>query len=114
VQRDYKQHFKDLDLDIVNKVEFYKGYNKPQILNTLNNEEEITELFALIGNGEINSEFNPDISHGDPEYYQMVFYSDEQIAYKFNLFFDSKVWFWHPRDTSIVSKEIERFVRPVK
>jgi hypothetical protein len=114
VQRDYKQHFKDLDLDIVKKVEFYKGDNKPHVLNTLNNKEEITEFFALIGNGETNSEFNPDISHGEPEYYQMVFYSDEQIAYKFNLFFDSKVWFWHPWDTSIVSKEIERFVRPVK
>ncbi len=114
MQRDYKQHFKDLDLDIVNKVEFYKGYNKPLVLNTLNNKEEINDFFALIRDGEINSEFNPDMAYGDPEHYQMVFYSDEQIAYKFNLFFDSKVWYWHPWDTSIISNEIERFVRPVQ
>ena len=114
MQRDYRQHFKDLDLDIVNKVDFYNGDNKPQVQNTLNNKEEINEFFALIGDGEINSEFNPDLTNDDPKYYQMVFYSNEQIAYKFNLFFDSKVWYWHPWDTSIISNEIERFVRPVQ
>lgn len=114
MQRDYRQHFKDLDLDIVNRVEFYNSDIKLKVLNTLNNKEEITKFFALIGNGETNSEFNPDLSHGDPEHYQMVFFSDEQIANKFNLFFDSKVWYWHPWDTSIISNEIESFVLPVK
>ena len=64
----------------------------------------------IINSGETNPSFNPDISQGDPSMYEMVFYTDQQIAYKYELLFDSNVWYWHPWDTSILSDEIASFI----
>lgn len=110
-EKDFNWHFKEVDIEAINKIEFYKGYNKPQLLNTLLDKQKITELFNLLNEGETNSSFSPNLSQGDPTIYHMVLYNEDPIAYQFQLFFDGDVWYWHPWDTSIVSDEIENFIK---
>lgn len=104
-------HYKDMDQSSIRKVEIYEGYTNQKLINAITDKKEIEALFALLDSGETNSNYNPDISNGDPAIYPMVFYSEEPLAYEFSLFYDSKEWYWHPWDTSIVSSEIAAYVK---
>ena len=40
----------------------------------------------------------------------MIFYTEDPIAYKYNMQFDGDTYFWHPWDTSILSDDIKMFI----
>jgi hypothetical protein len=110
-ETNFKNQFKDLDLESINKVEFYEGYSKPELNNIILNEQEITDIIAILNDGEIAPSFSPNTAQGDPTIYHLVLYSKEPIAYTFPLFYDGNVWYWYPWDTSILSDEIEGYLK---
>lgn len=104
-------HYKDIALETINKVEIYEGDYEPQLTRTIVSEQEVTEIIAILNEGDTNSSFNPSTAYGDPSRFQVILYSEEPIAYKFSIYYDGNVWFWHPWDTSIISDEIESYIR---
>ncbi|MGP7816395.1 hypothetical protein [Niallia sp. 01092] len=109
----YKWHYKDMPTEKVTKVEIYQ-MNTPdgtKLVNKLNSQKEINTFLKILKHSKNSPNFQPDTSEKDPTYYEMIFYMDEPIAYHFNLQFDGKTYFWHPWDTSILSKDISLFIR---
>lgn len=104
----FNYHYKDINLESINKIELYEG-NNPILINSLEDETEINDLLSILNEGTVSSSFSPKTTHGDPATYQIVLYSEEEIGYYYSLFFDGNVWFWHPWDTSIISNEIELY-----
>ncbi|QFG00052.1 hypothetical protein PB01_15135 [Psychrobacillus glaciei] len=98
-------------MEAINKVEFYEGYNKPQLNNIILNDQEIKGILAILNEGKIESSFSPNTAQGDTTIYQLVLYSRELIAYIYPLFYDGNVWYWHPWDTSIISNEIKNYIK---
>ncbi|MDI2586702.1 hypothetical protein OR571_06040 [Psychrobacillus sp. NEAU-3TGS] len=104
-------HYKDINLEAINKVEIYGGDYETQLNHTIVNEQEIAEIVAILNEGKTNASFNPNTTNGDPTRFQIVLYSEEPLANKFSLYNDGNVWFWYPWDTSIISNEIESYIR---
>lgn len=113
-ENNFNYHYKDIDLEIIDKVEIYEGDYEPQLTRTIVNEQEVAEIIAILNEGETNASFNPNTTYGDPTRFQLVLYSEEPLAYKFSLYYDGNVWFWHPWDTSIISDEIESYIRIIE
>lgn len=105
-------HFKDVELDMVKEVEIYQLYTSEgnkQIRN-YTSHEELNHLLQLLKNSEETPNFQPNTEKGDPDYYQIVLYTDEPIAYKFDIQFDGSTYYWYPWETAILSNEIQIFL----
>ncbi|MDQ0252648.1 hypothetical protein J2S74_000020 [Evansella vedderi] len=68
-------------------------------------------FLQLLQDGEEQRNFQPDWGQGD--YYEMVFYTGEAIAYKYSLQYDGITHFWHPWETEILSDEIADFLEGI-
>lgn len=110
-ENNFNYHYKDINLEAINKVEIYEDHYKPQLINALVNEQEIAEIIAILNEGKTVASFSPSTTHGDPIRYQLVLYSEEPIANNYSLFYDGSVWYWHPWDTSIISDEIDSYIK---
>lgn len=106
-EEDYKWHFKDLPLDKVNKV---KVYLDAQLINEV---EDVKKFLQILSNGVLDATFQPNTNYRDPIYYEMVFYAEGPVAYKYMLAFDGKTYYWHPWDTEILSEEIVEYLEEV-
>lgn len=101
----YKWNFKDLPLELVNKVEIYLD-------NTLVNEiDDIKSFLEILRKGTLQTTFQPNTNYQDPIYYEMVFYAEGPVAHQYTLFFDGETYYWHPWDTEILSDEIGTFLK---
>ena len=67
-------------------------------------------MTLILNEGKTNASFNPNTSQGDPTGYQLAFYTEEPIAYKFPLFFDGEQWYWITGDTVLLSDDVERLI----
>lgn len=106
----YEWHFLDIDKTAINKVEIYEGYDDSNVINTITDEQEINEFLNILNEGEERPLFTPNTIQGDPTIFEMIFYHDHVFAYKYTMLFDGDDWYWHPWETSIVSKDIGKFV----
>jgi hypothetical protein len=106
-------HFKNVPLDKVNKIEIYQPYTSlgNKILSTFTNHEELTHILELLKNSKESPSFSPNTEKGDPDYFQIVLYTDEPIAYKFDVQYDGATYYWYPWDTAILSNEIETYLK---
>jgi phage pi2 protein 07 len=106
-------HFKNVPLDKVNKIEFYQPYTSEgnKLLNTYTNLEELRHILELLENSEESPNFSPNTEKGDPDFFQIVLYTDEPIAYKYDVQFDGSTFYWYPWDTAILSNEIQTFLK---
>ncbi|MBS4215155.1 MULTISPECIES: hypothetical protein [Neobacillus] len=109
---DYKWHFKDMPMEKVNRIEIYLAYQPegPKKLVNIDNPEEIKKFLQVLNEGESSPNFQPNMDKGDPTVYDMVFYTDQPIAYKYDLLFDGITYYWHPWDTAILSNGIGDFL----
>ncbi|MCH6264543.1 hypothetical protein [Neobacillus citreus] len=109
---DYKWHFKDMPIEKVNRIEVYLAYQPegPKKLVNLDNPDEIKKFLQVLNEGESSPNFQPNMDKGDPIVYDMVFYTDQPIAYKYDLQFDGITYYWHPWDTAILSNGIGDFL----
>ncbi|MEK3886191.1 hypothetical protein [Bacillus sp. FSL K6-3431] len=53
-------------------------------MTVLKNTEEIQQFLDILNDSEENPNFQLDTEKGDPDYYEMVFYTDEPIAVCFH------------------------------
>ncbi|WHX98237.1 hypothetical protein [Neobacillus sp. DY30] len=110
---DQKWHFHNVPLDKVNKVEIYQPYTTEgnKLLSNYTNREEFTPLLQLLENSEESPNFQPNMEKGDPVHFHIVLYTDEPIAYQYNVQYDGTTYFWFPWDTEILSNDIETFLK---
>jgi hypothetical protein len=110
---DFIWHFKDIPLGNVKKIEIYESYTPkgPKKLRQFSEAEKIQQFLSILSSSTENSNFQPDTTNGDPTYYDMVFYTDSPVAYKFHMGFDGKTYFWSPWGTNILSSEIKNFLK---
>jgi hypothetical protein len=106
-------HFKNVPLDKVNKIEICQSYTSEgnTLLSDYTNRDEFQTLLLLLENSEESPNFQPNTEKGDPDYFQIVLYTDDPIAYKFDVQFDGSTYYWYPWDTAILSNEIETYLK---
>ncbi|WP_251550676.1 hypothetical protein [Neobacillus muris] len=109
----YHWYFKNMPSDKVFRIEIFHLYSGqgPQKITEINHPDELQQFLELLKSSKVKPNFQPDASQGDPVYYEMVFYTDGPIAYKYDLQFDGQTFFWHPWDTSILPQEIKSFIQ---
>lgn len=109
---EYKWHYKDMPIEKVNKIEIYLAYTQEgdKKVADLQQGEDVKKVLEILKNSKESPDFQANTEHGDPTYYEMVLYTDEPIAYKFDLQYDGTTYYWHPWDTSIISDEIGEFI----
>ncbi|MFS0690173.1 hypothetical protein AB1K89_13150 [Sporosarcina sp. 179-K 8C2 HS] len=109
---EYQWHFRDMPLEKVERIEVYKT-DPPagdQLISEFTKSEDINGFLQLLVDSEENPNFQPNSASADPIFYEMIFYTDEPIAYKYYMQFDGDTYFWNPWDTSILSDEIQMFI----
>ncbi|MED3553269.1 hypothetical protein [Cytobacillus praedii] len=109
---DYKWHFKDMPTEKVKKIEVYQAYTSEgnKLISEITQVEEVKSLLHLLVNSKENPTFEPNTEKGDPTYYEMIFYTEDPIAFKFGIQFDGSIYFWHPWVTAVLSNDIQRFI----
>jgi len=105
---EYKWHFKDLPAEKVERIEIYQNGN--DLLTELSEKEDVQGFLILLQNSEESLTYNPNMNNGDPIIYDMIFYTDEPIAYSYTLFYDGVTYYWHPWNTSILSEEMNGYL----
>ncbi len=105
---EYQWHYKDMPLDQVQKIEIYQ---ENSLVTEWTNKDDVKSFLGLLEKSKPNSAFQPDTAERDPEYYDMIFYTDGPLSYKFNLQYDGNTYYWHPWDTNILSDEISAFLQ---
>ncbi|MDQ0193988.1 hypothetical protein [Paenibacillus wynnii] len=73
---------------------------------------EKKRFIHLLESGKNTQNYTPQNKEGDPEYYRIVFYTDEPIAYTFTIADDGINVFFSPWDTRIVDIEIRTLLQP--
>lgn len=106
---EYKWHFKNMPLDKVRRIEIFISEGN-HLISEWTEEQEIQDFLQLLATSETNNAFEPDTDNGDPVNYEMIFYTEEPIAYKYNMQFDGSTYFWFPWETSILSDKISLFI----
>jgi len=93
----YKWHFDDVSLDQVKKIEIYKSATLAgnQQIATIAAKAGIENFLENLYSKEAPA-FQPNTSTGDPISYQIILYTDDPIAYKYNVQYDGNTYFWHP------------------
>lgn len=109
---EYQWHFNDMPIEKVKRIEIYQAYTPEgnKQISKLTTNEEIKGFLQLLENSETNPDFQPNTEKGDPIFYEIIFYTEEPVAYKYNMQFDGDTYFWHPGDTSILSDDIKGFI----
>lgn len=94
----YKWHFDDVSLDQVKKIEIYKSATLAgnQQIATIAAKAGIENFLENLSNSKEAPAFQPNTSTGDPISYQIILYTDDPIAYKYNVQYDGNTYFWHP------------------
>lgn len=106
-------HFKNVPMDKVIEVEIFQPYTTEgnKRLSKYTDREDFKHLLQLLENGIESPNFQPNTEKGDPEYYQIILYTDEPIAYKYDLQYDGSTYYWYPWETEILSNEIQSFLK---
>jgi hypothetical protein len=111
-ETDYKWHFKDLQIEKVNRIELFQSYTpngNKQILE-LKNPYKINDFLDILKTSEENPNFQPNTEKGDPLFYELVLYTEEPLAYKYSMQHDGHTYYWYPWDTFILSDAIKKFL----
>lgn len=108
----YRWHFKDMPIDKVNKIEIFlsDSSNSYKPITNIYEPEKVRQFLGILKNSKENPDFQPKTENGDPSYYQMVLYTGDPIAYKYDIQFDGHTYYWHPWESSILSNEIQDFI----
>lgn len=109
---EYQWHFKDMPIEKVKIIEIYQA-DPPEddkLISKLTKSEEINSFLQLLLDSEENPNLQPNTNRADPIYYEMIFYTEDPIAYKYNMQFDGDTYYWYPWDTSVISDDIKIFI----
>lgn len=109
---DYEWHFKDMPIEKVKAIEIYRvdSPEKEKKISALTNIEDVSNFLAILMESKVDADFYPHTQKNDPLLYKMIFFTEDPIAYKYNLFFDGQTYYWYPWDTNILSNDIKTFI----
>ncbi|QHW33191.1 hypothetical protein GZH47_21990 [Paenibacillus rhizovicinus] len=115
VEENYAQtalkHYKDIAKDKVERIElFHQQDIRPY--KTLTGVK-LKRFIQLLDSGEDKQNYNPQFGDRDSEDYEMVFYTDDPIAYAFILYDDGAHVYFTPWNYRIVDQEIRALIQPV-
>ncbi|MDZ5474026.1 hypothetical protein SM124_20090 [Bacillus sp. 31A1R] len=105
-------HFKDVPLEEITKILIYKfvpGENH-QFIRELKSQD-MKVFIELLKDSKEDENYQPNTFEKDPTTYTFVLYVDGPIAYKYDIHFDERNYYWHPWSTNILSEEIEPFLK---
>ncbi|WP_066062986.1 hypothetical protein [Neobacillus soli] len=107
----YKWQFKNMPIEKVNRVEIYPAYTSeaPERIAEIKNPEQISHFLQILKDSKESPNFEPNTEKGDPDYYYMVLYTVDPVAYKFDLLFDGHTYYWYLAEPSILSNDIQAF-----
>ncbi|MEH7356719.1 hypothetical protein V7150_24735 [Neobacillus drentensis] len=108
----YKWQFQDMPIDKLHKIEIYQAYvpNAPKPIAEIKNPEQVSLFLQILKTSQASPNFQPNTVKGDPDYYHMVLYTGDPVAYMYDLHFDGNTYFWYPSEPSILSKDIQTFL----
>ncbi|MEK3714160.1 hypothetical protein [Paenibacillus sp. FSL R7-0333] len=105
-----RQSYKDLNKDKIERIElFHLEDVKPY--RTLSGSEA-KRFVHLLESGKDTPDYTPQNKEKDPEYYKVVFYTDQPFAYAFSLADDGIEVYFFPWDTRIVDKDLRTLIQP--
>ncbi|MGG3891553.1 hypothetical protein [Metabacillus fastidiosus] len=106
-------HFKNMPIEKVKRVEIYHtalpGENKK--ITELTSLKVINQLLHILKKSENKPDFQPSMRNGDPEHYEIVFYTDDPIAHKYSMQFDGTTFYWYPWEAAVLSNDISNFIK---
>ncbi|PGS49318.1 hypothetical protein [Bacillus sp. AFS041924] len=108
---DYKWYFKDVPIDKVNLIKIYQSQttNKKKISSIID-KDKINYFLTILKNSKEDSNFQPNVTTADPTHYEIILYTDDPIAYKYDMEFDGTNYYWYPWDLSVLSDEIGEYI----
>lgn len=111
----YPQHFKDLKLEGITKIEIYDPFfdenaSSPKLLNTLEDEENVQGFLKML-TGE-HAPQDPELitNPPDPEIYAAILHNGEDLARKFHIYKEGKQWLWYPWDREFLPEEMGSYI----
>lgn len=108
---DYLWMYSKINKEEIQRIELYKGYQNPDLIQEITDEQEIAELMDTLDRSKEQPAFTPNTSQDDPTLYHMVFYNDKPIAHKYELFFDGLDWYWYPDDIAVLpANQMEKLI----
>lgn len=107
----YKWQFQDMPIDKVHRIEIYQAYipNTTKPIAEIKNPDQVSLFLQILKTSQASPNFQPNTVKGDPDYYHMVLYTGDPVAYMYDLNFDGHTYFWHPSEPSILSDDIQTF-----
>ena len=110
---EYKWHFQDVPLEDVKRIEFYSIYNTAEgnkLVSTWKSPDDIQEIEQLLASSREQADFSPNTAEKDPDYYQIILFTDRPVAYRYNIQFDGETYYWFPWETNILSADIAKYM----
>lgn len=104
-------NYKDIPKQQVTRIEIYKNsFKNPNSEPKIIEGKQVKSFIALLDEGKITQNYQPDMSKGDPTFYDMIFYTDKPYAYKQNLQDDGMNFYFYPWNVSILSRDIGKMI----
>jgi hypothetical protein len=109
---EYRWRFQDVPLGDVKRIEFYSLYaaDENRQLSTWEDPNEINTIIQLLAASKEQPNFNANMAEKDPDFYSIVLYTDEPVAYKYTIQFDGETYYWSIGETHILSEDIGNFM----
>lgn len=104
----FSLRYKDMPKDKVKKIEIYsiQDYTRYTFLRKMAESNEVNKFIAILDKG-VQSE-NVDLN--TTSMFCAVFYTGETFAYKFQLYFDGKSFYWTPWNTMQLPGELKEYI----
>lgn len=112
---DYPQHFKDLKLEEIAKIEIYDlflidNFSSPELLNTLEEDDSVQKFLKMLKSEHAPQDPELIRNSPDPEIYAAVLHDGQKIARKFHIYKEGKQWLWYPWEREFLPVEMGSFI----
>ena len=110
-KNEYQWHFKNVPIEKVNAIEIYQTYTpNTKKITEIKDRGKLNSFLKILKNSNESPNFQANSTKGDSASYEIILYTGEPIAYKYNMQFDGTTYYWAPWDVSILSNEIGAFL----
>lgn len=109
---DYEIRYEHLSKDKIKKIEIYESLASPTFLRKVKKKDEIKKLIHILDTESVNEHFDSYPNDKEIKYFNVVFYSDDSVAYSYSIRFNGNAYFWEPNmEEEIITKEIENYLK---
>jgi hypothetical protein len=105
-----QRHYEELPKDKTERIELYRIQEFEPYKTLL--AADMDRFIQLLDTGKDTDNYTPPNREKDPDYYRMVFYTDEPIAHSFTIADDGTNVFFSPWTTRIVDPAVRTLLQP--